>query len=365
MKKTLVALAVFAATSAFADVSITGTFDPTVIHTRSDYANLTSVTQNNMTYNGVSTSQITFRVNEDLGGGLKAIALMENDFQAQNKEDQIGKGADQGGSGAGTNFGSGGGEVYTGLSGSFGTVKLGAPNTATLYTQGGTPFGTKLGSGFSEGLHGSAQVRQSQTAQYQSNVFGGGFIVTIGQSFGSQADANVAVSAAPAGAGGVGINATASVLDSGLAYSNGPIMANLTMFKKAGLAGAADDVITNLQGSYTFGDMMVQVGGHQETAAANVAGADNSGLFVAGKYTMGASAFLFNIANLSDKNIAHAAAPNNKHMTGLGYDYSLSKNTKLYARYSSYTVDNIAVGAAAGSNLTKQTKTAAGISMSF
>lgn len=361
MKKTLVALAALAATSAFADVTISGTFDPTLIHTRSDYQGATSVTQNNMTYNGVSTSQVTFKVSEDLGGGLKAIALMENDFQAQNKEDQIGKGADQGGASAGTNFGSGGGEIYTGLTGGMGTIKLGAPNTATLYTQGGTPFGTKLGSGFGEGLHGTAQVRQSQTAQYQSPVFGGGFVFTIGQSFGSQADANVVMSGAPAGPGGAnGINATASVVDSGLMYANGPIMGNATMFKKAGLAGAPDNVITNVQGSYTFGGMMVQVGGHQETAAANTSGKDNSGLFVAGKYTSGASSFLFNLANLSDKTAANAAAPQNKHMTGLGYDYALSINTKLYARYSSYTFDNQAANI-----LTKQTKTAAGISVNF
>ena len=42
------------------------------------------------------TSNINITAKEDLGGGLKAIALLENDFQAQNKEDEIGKGADQG-----------------------------------------------------------------------------------------------------------------------------------------------------------------------------------------------------------------------------------------------------------------------------
>ena len=96
MKKTLVALAALAATASFADVVLTGTFDPTVVKTSTTYGNNAVANQTNMTYNGRGTSQITFKVSEDLGGGLTAIALMENDFQAQNKEDQYGQGADQG-----------------------------------------------------------------------------------------------------------------------------------------------------------------------------------------------------------------------------------------------------------------------------
>ena len=361
MKKTLVALAAFAATAAFADVSIVGTFDPTVIKTTTTYGNGNQAQQMNMTYNGVSTSQITFKVVEDLGNGLQAIALMENDFQAQNKEDQIGKGADQGAASAGTNFGSGGGEIYTGLTGSFGTVKLGAPNTPTLYTQGGTPFGTKLASGFGEGMHGSAQVRQSQTVQYETpNI--SGFSLKIGQSYGANADAQVALSGAPAGPGGTGIAAASSVTDLGVFYANGPITGAFTNFSKQGLAGAPNNTIANYQVAYTMGDFMIQVGGHNEAAASNTVGKDNSGNFVAGKYTMGASAILFQIASLTDKYAADAAAPLNKHLTGLGYDYSLSKNTKVYARYSSYTVDNASVSA---NNVGKQVKTAAGISVNF
>ena len=84
------------------------------------YKNGNSVSQNFIRNNSQGTSQITFKGTEDLGGGLKAMFLLENDFDTAKKADN--------------NFSSKGGEQYLGLSGGFGTLQLGAANTPTLST---------------------------------------------------------------------------------------------------------------------------------------------------------------------------------------------------------------------------------------
>ena len=325
-----------------------------------------------MTYNGRGTSQITFKVTEDLGGGLQAIALMENDFQAQNKEDEIGKGANLGlpangaaaaagatATGSGVNFGSGGGEIYTGLTGGFGTVKFGAPNTPTLTTQAAQPFGTKLGSGFGEGVMGTAHVRQSQTVNYTSPVFSG-LTLAWGHTFGQNADANAYNKNISASGQAInsGIGQIGAVDDIGAFYANGPVTAALTQYKAAsGAANTVNNVLTSYNASYTFGAAKVIVGGHTESAVKGAAGADNSGSFYAATYTMGATTLLGQVAKNNDNSSAKA----NQSITGLGLDYALSKNTTVYARYSSYTID----GQTANTTVAKQTKTAAGVQVNF
>jgi len=369
MKKTLVAIAAIAATSAFADVSIVGTFDPTYVKTSTTYGAAAGtagnkVDQTGMTYNGRGTSQITFKVSEDLGGGLKAIALMENDFQAQNKEDQLGKGADQGLPGAGINFGSGGGEIYTGLTGGFGTIKLGAPNTPTLFTQGGSVFGTKLGSGFGESLHGSAKVRQSQTVQYETPTMNG-LRAIYGRSAGQNADTNISVAAGAAQGAVANLTNISAVDDFGVFYANGPLTAAVTYWKQSGATNGATttvaNTILNYQASYTFGAAKLIAGAHSEKAAGGTDGKDNDGNFIAGTYTMGATTLLAQSASYKDKYATNAAAPQNKKLTGLGVDYAFSKTTTLYGRYSNYTFDNQTTTTANA----KQTKTAVGLQVNF
>jgi len=382
MKKTLVALAAFASVSSFAQVVISGAFDPTAVHATTSYADGTKASQTNLAYNGRSTSRIQFDLTEDLGGGLKAIARMENDFQPNNTEDNYGKGADLGQPAKGINFGSGGGEIYTGLTGDFGAFKLGSPNTPTLSVQAGGLFGTKLGGGFGEGLGGTGHVRQSQTVNYTTPVMGG-FTLAWGHTFGQNADANAYGSASAASAAVAGLKNAGSVDDFGAFYANGPINAGVSYYKLSGVAAASvptasalDNTLISYIASYTMGNLMLQVGGHSETNATVLTGAssftatqaNNSGSFVGGKYMSGPVTYLFQVSNLSDNSVNN----NNKHMSAMGLDYALSKNTTVYARYSNLTVDNAAsyVLNATGTavvtqQVAKQTKTAAGIQINF
>jgi len=183
METTLVALAAFAATAAFAQstqvgvvmpsgamptpaqysnsgVSITGVFD-------AGYGSLTykgGNRENTIAYNGTATSQLDFLGVEDLGGGMKADFFFESDI---NPTTQYNTGAPSlngvytvGATGAAnaapTNTTSaqaastwGNGQVKLGLRSSIGYIAVGAVNNAGLDANQMTqPFGTAYGSGF-------------------------------------------------------------------------------------------------------------------------------------------------------------------------------------------------------------------------
>jgi len=261
MKKSLIALAVLAASGAsFAQSSVTisGTFDPSMANQATTYGNGAKVTQNTLLNNAQGTSQVTFKGVEDLGGGLKASFLLENDFDAS--KDATG------------NIGSKGGEQYTALEGGFGKVALGAANTVSLYTQSnGNPFGTKIGSGF--GAMNTGHVRNNNSIVYTSPVFAG---FTVSGTYANQTKTTAAVAAAATtGAYTQGtVNAPAST-DIGLLYANGPLSAGISAWTTAAndstadatslLAGAATkNRQTNAYVSYDFGVAKIGAGYYTE-----------------------------------------------------------------------------------------------------
>lgn len=83
----------------------------------------------------LSTSNITFKGTEDLGGGLKASFNVSHEFQGDNGD----SGTPSGGTGWG-NYGS-----WIGLSGDFGDVKIGSVFTS-MFSAHQNPNGTKGGS---------------------------------------------------------------------------------------------------------------------------------------------------------------------------------------------------------------------------
>ena len=106
MKKTLIALAAFAATAAFAQSSVTlyGIADAYVGQTKG----FGGVSQTVVNSGGLSQSRIGLSVKEDLGSGLQAFVVVENAVDTD------------------TGAGTGNRKSVLGLSGSFGTVSLGA-----------------------------------------------------------------------------------------------------------------------------------------------------------------------------------------------------------------------------------------------
>ncbi len=272
------------------------------------YKNGNSVSQNFIRNNSQGTSQITFKGTEDLGGGLKAMFLLENDFDTAKKADN--------------NFSSKGGEQYLGLSGGFGTLQLGAANTPTLSTQSAaTGFGTKIGSGFS--FLSTGRVRNDNSVVYASPTFSN-ITVKVAHAFKTNADANPAAPITEVGA----------TTDIGLFYANGPLSAGYSVYKIAAAAGGDGTQQNNLAVTYDLGMAKLGFGSYSETKGAAT---DSKATNLSVTVPMGNLSLIANTGSKDDT----TAANKDRSITAVGVKYAMSKNTSLYARMVNQKFDNM------------------------
>ena len=223
MKKTLIALAALAATASFAQSSVTlsGNLDfgaMSVSGTQAGIKGSTIATSGGATS---STSVIRIIAVEDLGGGMKATAnyaldprSLANDATANTLNSATAPTAN-------TNTGLSRDELFVGLSGSFGNIRLGAPNSIGLNAwQPSSSLGTGIGSGYTG--RGAAttmtnsfvQTRYSRSVRYDSPVMGG-FQVAVLYAAGNDEPAN--------GITALNIINARQATEFGLRYDNGPL----------------------------------------------------------------------------------------------------------------------------------------------
>jgi predicted porin len=273
MKKTLIALAAVAVSgAAFAQstVSITGNADV-------GYSKSTGAKGLFKHGGDNSTPAVNFSIVEDLGGGMSAQALYE--INPNLAATTIGKG-----------------QAFVGLTGGFGTVRLGMPNTGLLATQAGrTPFGTALGSNYGAQLGSAttANTRMAGAIQYRAPAMGGFGIVIDHSPATAALEANTIFSISGAVAG-VTLNFSNSQNHLGTADGRTDFSAS------AKLAGA----------TLYFG--------HGKSDAAGQKAVNNIGAM----YPMGAISLRANMAKQGDDSA-----------TTLGVQYDLSKRTNVYAKF--------------------------------
>jgi len=370
--------------------------------------------------NNITTSNITFKGTEDLGGGLKGGFLYEIDpGVAQNttlnaattSNGQVYTGA------SAVN-----GEAYVNLSGAFGDIKAGTPNSPALIA-GVTiqPFGTALGGGFSSGFGRLGTAGASGINQYVGGPSSGGRIIRHEKAavyttptF-SGFNAQIEYSGKNANSGTYTSNDN-GVLGLTANYSNGPLNAVFNSTKAsagavqaagtfATLGTAAANVLaanastkwTIAGANYTMGAATLYAGytttktDGLDGLLAATAKEDSKSWNLAGKYVIGQFDLLANYlerkSNLTvDQAYPHATTsgaaaasavaagdytPTQK-LLGLGVNYNLSKLTSVYARYeqisglnvsSAATLNGVAAVAAAGG--ATQKTTAVGIKVAF
>ncbi len=323
MKKTLIAVAALAATTAFAqNVTVIGTVDATYRSTTVDYGNGTSGGQNAIGQNGSGTTNFTLVGTEDLGGGLKAIFNSEFDFDAAGK----------------TAGPVGGGQLFVGLEGAFGSIKAGMPNSPTLTVQGSrSAFGTKdggrvgvttsanIGTSGGGSVMGQSVTRTAGSLLYTTPNFSG---------FSAQLDY------APGAKVEAGIAETGATTDIGAFYANGPIAAGVTRYTVAAAGAASELGLTSYYGSYNFGVAKATVGGHQRKQ--DSAGIDDSGYGAAVDVPLSPALTLSaHLVKVDDK----AVADLDTTMTAIGLNYALSKRTSTYVRYVNQKTDNATTAA--------------------
>jgi predicted porin len=223
MKKTLVAIAALASVSAFAQstVVLDGNLDiayERMSGDRADYKGSTITTLNN-----ASTSTINLTATEDLGAGLKSTARIEIDPRAWVNDGATVAPAAGNNTNNAANGGLGRHQVYVGLAGNMGDIKLGAVDSLGLKAFVATsPLGTGIGSGYAPGGAGTAatsfiSTRWGRSAQYTTPTYAG-FTAAVNYATGNDETTN-SVSRATAN----GLNQNRTVTEIGLNYANGPL----------------------------------------------------------------------------------------------------------------------------------------------
>jgi len=399
MKKSLLAVAVVAALPAVAfaqsTVSIDGQFDAGYQSLNYKGARVGAVGGN-----GSTTSQINFRANQDLGGGLKADFRVETDWNTVSNNGNVGAGKADGTFASGSSFGNG--EIRGGLIGPFGRVDFGAINNAQLDAfLTGQPYGTAIGSAFrgvfsteAAGSMGSSPVRFDNSLRYITPAVGGFSASVLAVQKNNKANTSNF-------SGTIGNYDYAGVEEFSLRYNEGPINAiyattkqNLsgTDLAKAGVmptvnpftaAGVPTPLLASsvvpqtvssatnntLGANYTFGDYKVFLL-NQTAKRSLVAGGndvDREATSVSAMYTMGNNVFSTQIGKAKNK-IAGTSNTGNTSIFSLGYDYNLSKMTSVYVRYEKLGDKGglvVMPSQISGTTGTDRTRTALGLRIGF
>jgi predicted porin len=359
MKKSLVALAALAATSAFAQSSVTlsGNLDFA-------YANVggTQLIAKGSTVSSTigtaSTSVINIRAVEDLGGGMKATAHYGLDPRTL-VNDSVGTTNNTFGtvSATATNTtgttvtGLGRDEAFIGIEGGFGNLRLGAPNSIGLNSfQVAAPMGTGIGSGYTGGTTASTMTnswvntRYSRSVRYDSPSFNG-IQFSYLRAPGNDQPAVAAATTTSGGQSALLIPNARAATEMGLRYDKGPVSVSYANVKtesqdnKGGwyaqgssVQGTASTSVNMVNASYNMGTTTLYAGwndGEQTTAGSTAV--KTKGNRYAIKQTFGAMDLMATVTNQTS-----GTTDTKAKVTGLRGDYNFSKTAALYIGYEKW-----------------------------
>jgi predicted porin len=293
---------------------------------------------------GSNSSFIGFKADEDLGDGLKAIFGAE----IQLGLDNVGGNAVITGTSTSTNPPSGyattgassmfNRNVFVGLQGGFGTVRLG--NYDDVVKQ----IGRKVDLFYSEQLGESRSLtrqaypgtafgmdeRMSNSVNYETPSFGG-FKVVLNYGMENTTNEAGTIYTAPVTQYAVGAAYESGPLFVGLAYKT----IDLSNVNSPGSPESPNGIRASV--SYTLGDLQL-VGLYQQVSSAGgISGQDNSTYGVGAGYTIGGKHRIKGQYYSADA--YNAAGTNGASMYAVGYDFMMSKTTTVYVTYAAVTND--------------------------
>ena len=345
MKKTLIALAAFAAVSSFAQSTVTlfGRLDAgynATTTTNTVGATTTETKSNGVQNAGLASNKWGMKGSEDLGGGLKANFVLEQSMDVV--------------TGAATGFTR---DSTVGVSGNFGEVRFGRSYTPLFITVGASDvFGTTGAT--TVNLYPDS-VRASSSVFYNSPAMSGFSVaVMIGR---NDAGVTTGATSVDANSDNTGLSAT---------YAAGPLMVSVAMGEIKATAGTTSSKSNGSAVSATYDLGVAKLYGGYTTAKAqtNTAVAtyiEQTELNLGVAVPMGATTLMAAYG----RNTATATAAGTEIGNGSGNDfvvgasYAFSKRTSAYAKTGTY---NKVEGSLSGVNAaTKATTTALGVVHNF
>ena len=327
MKKSLIALAVITATSgamAQSSVQLFGRLDVGINNTSvktdgvKDIVGGTSSDPTLRGQTGINSSQLNtqfwgIRGTEDLGGGLKAMFMLQSNFNTDT------------GAAAANMFDR---EAWLGLSGGFGTIKLGRNYTAydTVFGATNHNFNSNINVStavFDVGIANYSQ-RNSNSIRYEAPTING-FNAAVSYGFGENKTASLS---------------STDTVSLALWYSNGPILVafghqNEEVRLESPASNGRDREYTMLGGGYDFGTFRL-TGSMQRTKQGDRKDRD---------FQIGVNVPLGNFAvafGYADGRTREAGVTRNSDGYALVGTYNLSKRTTAYVGYERSEVEGIA-----------------------
>ncbi len=398
MKKSVVALAALSATAAMAQVTISGLIDfananvgGTQLHAKGSTISTTVGTS--------ATSVIRIIAAEDIGRGMKITGqynldprtLANDSYSVTNNN---GSGGTLTGSSAAvigattaqgnTAVGLARDEVFVGISGGFGNLRLGAPNSIGLNAfQVGSPLGTGIGSGYTAGSTASTMTnayvntRYNRSFRYDTPSMNGFTASVLYAPGNDQAQlTTTAGSAAAAVPQALLIPNARQFTEIGLRYDNGPLsVAAVNIASKAqtnagGFYVAGTNVagvktsVSMINASYNLGATTLYVGMHdgdQYALTSTSAAIPTKGNRFGIKHTVGAVDLMAMSSTQKD-----TTSETKRTVTGFRVDYNFSKTSAAYLGYEKYDSGAAYSNASSTLNLTgTRTITSMGLRKSF
>jgi len=310
-KTTRVMLAVLAvcgtsAAMAQSSVNVYGRINTTVESQKTGDTS-TSVMNSNSSYLG-------FRGTEDLGNGLKAGFQLEGNFGSDN--------------GAGFNFQR---HSEVNLSGNFGTVRLGKFNVGSYLATADYISMHNHDTGTSADALYAYVFPEGNQISYRSPEFSG-VTAEFNYGFGEKATRN-------AGLPGTGITGTGEhkgAFDAALNYNNGPLGLGLgyTQAKTNDAGDSLKEQQLGLRASYTINSLTLGAYYQYYKADADVFDTKRHAYRLAAMYTLGASEFHANVGRAQSYKGDLDGTKTSATQWTLGYNYNLSKRTKVYGYFT-------------------------------
>ena len=322
MKKSLIALAVLAASSAsFAQVSITGYMAYGFQSTTTGGSSVTGTGSAEEAGFGAETARVFFTAKEDLGGGYAATASLSINTGPQSaatgEDHSLTLATPVGGLTLGTAKGQDYLSSYINAVAAVGSyydgwdTKLFTARTKRDYAAFTVPVGAFT---FALAQHESAD----------SVVFGTG---TAGSSS--------VTNGTPAGGSSAGVTTLSAT------YAAGPLVANgqYAIYKSSQAANNAKDT-TRLSANYDLG--MVKLGGglvvtNHDNGGVASQGPKTTDYLIGAKIPMGASSFGLSFASRTQADILAASSSYTGTGYSLEYGYAMSKRTSVVANYARWT----------------------------
>jgi len=325
MKKTLVAVAALAAvTGAMADVTIYGNIDQAITKSTTSVAGVQTKGTTGMSSYQMGSSQIGFKGEEDLGGGMKASFLHEMGVNTETDSTSATR------------------QAYVGLSGGFGALRIGKQYSPAFFNLlGSDPFGATGGTGAlyvgnvllgNQGTSGDNPLRQDDAIQYELPTFAPGLRLALTKVL------------AGADTGDGSDPKTGDSTGYALLYTSGPLNVGFTSdsikaqdIAATGItaADASTTKLTTIAAQYDLGMAKLSYSEAKIMNAGNGVKTSMTGIAV----PMGAATLML---TTSSGKVNLAAGDTTLKGTQYGGNYALSKRTVAYLHINNSTSTTVA-----------------------